>query len=82
VQGFALVKAVGIVIVPCIAAYFVKGPWQAAFGVVPHYWSLKVFWLFDDAKVASALVQSALGLIWQGLLLVLLAQRFARIVRR
>lgn len=54
VQGFALVKMVGIVIVPCVAAYLVTGPWQNAFGLVPHYWSLKVFWLFDAGPVAAA----------------------------
>ena len=37
VQGFALAKAIGIVFLPCIAAYFVTGPWQNAFGLVPQY---------------------------------------------
>ena len=32
VQGFALAKAVGVVLVPCIVSYFVTGPWQNAFG--------------------------------------------------
>ena len=50
VQGFALAKAVGVVMVPCILSYFVTGPWQSAFGFVPHYWPLKVFWLFDDGS--------------------------------
>ena len=82
VQGFALAKAVGIVIVPCIAAYFVTGPWQIAFGVVPHYWSLKVFWLFEAGAPAAALVHAVVGLGWQGAVLVLLAWRFSRVVRR
>lgn len=82
VQGFALAKAVGIVIVPCIVAYFVTGPWQTAFGVVPHYWSMKVFWLFDAGAPAAALVHAVVGLGWQGGVLVLLARRFSRIVRQ
>ncbi len=82
VQGFALAKAVGVVIVPSIAAYFVTGPWQHAFGVVPHYWPLKVFWLFDAGAAAPALAHAAVGIGWQGVLIVLLARRFSRIVRR
>lgn len=82
VQGFALVKVVGIVIVPSVAAYFVTGPWQNAFGLVPHYWSLKVFWLFDAGAAAAVPVHALIGLAWQAVLVVLLARRFSRIVRR
>ncbi|HVS03534.1 MAG TPA: hypothetical protein VMT16_12245, partial [Thermoanaerobaculia bacterium] len=82
VQGFALAKIVGIVFVPCIAAYFVTGPWQTLFGVVPHYWPLKVYWLFDAGAVGPALAHALLGLAWQAALLALLARRFAHVVRR
>lgn len=82
VQGFALAKAIGIVFVPCIVAYLVTGPWQTAFGLLPHYWPMKVFWLFDAGSVTAALVHAAIGLAWQAALLVLLARRFSRIVRR
>jgi fluoroquinolone transport system permease protein len=82
VQGFALAKVVGIVFIPCVAAYFVTGPWQNVFGLVPHYWALKVFWLFDAAAVGSALVHALFGLAWQAVLLALLAKRFAGVVRR
>lgn len=82
VQGFALAKIIGIVFIPCVAAYFVTGPWQNVFGLVPHYWALKVFWLFDAAAVGSALGHAVFGLAWQAVLLALLAKRFAGVVRR
>lgn len=82
VQGFALVKVAGIAVVPSVVAYFVTGPWQNAFGVVPHYWPMKVFWLFDAGAGWTAPAYAAIGLAWQGALLVLLARRFSRIVRR
>jgi fluoroquinolone transport system permease protein len=82
VQGFALAKAAGVVMVPCIVSYFVTGPWQSVFGVVPHYWPLKVFWLFDEGATASALVHATIGLVWQAVLLMLLVQHFSRVVRR
>jgi fluoroquinolone transport system permease protein len=82
VQGFALVKAVGIVFVPCVGAYFVTGPWQSAFGLVPHYWPLKVFWLFDEGALGPALAHALIGVAWQAVLLMLLVQRFSHVVRR
>jgi fluoroquinolone transport system permease protein len=82
VQGFALAKAMGIVPVTCVLAYFLAGPWQSAFGVLPHYWPLKVFWLFDVGRVSSALWHAAIGLAWQGALLVGLATRFTTVVRQ
>lgn len=82
VQGFALAKAVGVVLVPCVVSYFVTGPWQSAFGVVPHYWAMKVFWLYGEGATAAALVHATIGLVWQAVLLMLLVQRFSRVVRR
>ena len=82
VQGFALAKAVGVVMVPCIASYFVTGPWQNAFGLVPHYWPLKVFWLFDEEAAGAALVHAAIGLAWQAALVTVLVRRFSHVVRR
>ncbi len=82
VQGFALAKAAGVVFVPCIASYFVTGPWQSAFGLVPHYWALKVFWLFDEGAIGSALAHALIGLAWQAAFLMVLVQRFSHVVRR
>ena len=82
VQGFALAKAVGIVMVPCIMSYFVTGPWQSAFGLLPHYWPLKVFWLFDEGATGAALVHALIGLAWQSVLLMMLVRRFSHVARR
>ena len=82
VQGFALAKIMGLVLVPCIVAYSVTSPWQNLFGLVPHYWPLKVYWLFEEQSAGSALVHAAIGLLWQGMVLVWLLRRFARVVRR
>jgi fluoroquinolone transport system permease protein len=81
VQGFALLKALGIVVVPCIAAYFVVQPWQSLFGIVPHYWSLKTYWLFDEGAVASALTHALAGLVVQGIMVALLARRLGKVLK-
>ncbi|MCZ6835401.1 MAG: hypothetical protein O7G85_06460 [Planctomycetota bacterium] len=82
VQGFALAKALGIVMVPVIISYFIDQPWQTIFGLIPHYWSLKVFWLFHDGATGSAMLHLVVGLAYQALLLLVLARHFGRIVKR
>jgi len=82
VQGFALAKAVGVVFVPCVVSYFVTGPWQSAFGIVPHYWPLKAFWLFEEGLVGPALAHAVIGMAWQAALLMLLVRHFSHVVRR
>jgi fluoroquinolone transport system permease protein len=81
VQGFALAKVVGVVLLPCLVSYFVTGPWQSAFGLVPHYWALKVFWLFDEGATGAALVHALVGVVWQAVLLLFLVRRFSHAVR-
>lgn len=82
VQGLALSKAVGVLGPPAIAAYFVPWPWQLPLAFVPHYWPLKVFWLCDEGAGNAAFAVAGLGIAYQGMLVWLLARRFARVVRR
>jgi fluoroquinolone transport system permease protein len=82
VQGFALIKALGIIIVPCVAAYFVAQPWQSAFGLVPHYWPLKVYWLFDRGAPWPAAAHAMGGLIVHTMFFAALSRRFAAVLRR
>jgi hypothetical protein len=49
---------------------------------VPHYWPLKVFWLFDEGAPGQALTHALIGLAWQAALLMLLVRRFSHVVRR
>lgn len=44
-EGFAILKGVGIIVVGSAAAYFVNGSWQFLFGLIPTYWSTQSFWL-------------------------------------
>jgi fluoroquinolone transport system permease protein len=82
VQGFALVKALGIIVIPCVYAYFVPEPWQRLFALVPHYWPLKAYWLFDAQNNEAALLHALLGILWHSLLLLLLLRRFKQVLTR
>jgi fluoroquinolone transport system permease protein len=75
VQGFALVKGLGIVLPAPLIAYFINAPWTAVLAVVPTYWPARFYWalLAGDANAAWFL---AGGVVYQGALLVLLLRRF------
>ncbi len=79
VQGFALAKGFGIVLLPALAAYFVPLPWQLALGLSPIYWPLKLFWELQ-AGAPDAWVYGLVGLAYQGLLLVALLRRFQQVM--
>ncbi len=43
-EGFALLKGVGVVMLGPVAAYFISAGWRLAFGLLPTYWSTQAFW--------------------------------------
>ncbi|NNG15940.1 MAG: hypothetical protein HKM89_05605 [Gemmatimonadales bacterium] len=81
VQGFALSKASGLVTMPPIVAYFVAGKWQFAFGLVPTYWPVKAYWS-AAAGGSEFWIYLAIATVYQGVLLVVLARHFRRVVSR
>ncbi len=81
VQGFALMKAAGILSWPPIIAYFVPLVWQWVLGAVPTYWPIKVFWMLE-ADEADWWPYLAIALAYQALLLLLLLRRFQTVSTR
>jgi fluoroquinolone transport system permease protein len=79
VQGFALMKTMGVVFLPAAAAYFVPMPLQLAFGVVLTYWPAKVFWLAQAGDPLSW-IYLGLGTVYQCLVIAVLLRRFVRMV--
>ncbi len=80
VQGFALMKASGVISWPAIIAWFIPMPWQLAFGLVPHYWMAKVVWVGEAGE--RAWPYAAVAILFQLALLRLLMRHFDHIVRR
>ena len=56
VQGFALMKATGILWLPPLLAWFVGLPWQLLFGIFPTYWPVKLFWMLTGNDAGSGLL--------------------------
>ena len=81
VQGFALLKGVGVLTWPPVIAWFVSSPWQVAFGIDPLYWPLKLFWMLEAGEPRVGLYFAA-GLAYQGLLMALLVPRFKTVITR
>jgi fluoroquinolone transport system permease protein len=77
VQGFALSKAVGVLLVPPIIAYFIDSPWQILFGLDPLYWPIKVLWLIA-ANSSAAWAYLVIGILVQLVVLRLLIRRMNR----
>ncbi len=79
VQGFALMKGLGILMWPPLIAYFVSSGWQWAFGLFPTYWPVKLFWMLEAGE-RGAWLCLLIGLAYQFCLLTALVRRFNRVM--
>lgn len=80
VQGFALMKAAGVINWPPILAWFVVPPWQWAFGLCPTFWPAKLYW--DLAAGSPAWIAALVGTVYLVALNLWLLRRFERVTRR
>ncbi len=80
VQGFALTKVSGVLLMPPLVAYFVDSQWQLAFGVLPTYWPARTLWA-AQAGEPGLWLYLVVGLGYQAVLLALLLRRVGRVVR-
>ncbi|MBW7883518.1 MAG: hypothetical protein H3C34_12930 [Caldilineaceae bacterium] len=81
VQGLALMKAAGVVLLPPLVAYFAPEQWQWAIAVVPTYWPAQLLWRLQSGA-ADFVIYLAVGLVYQLALLFLLVRRFERVMYR
>jgi fluoroquinolone transport system permease protein len=77
VQGFALVKALGIVLPAPLIVYLVDEPWTVALALVPTYWPAQVYWAVASGASPPWLTFT-IGMSYQVLLLAVLLRRFER----
>lgn len=81
VQGFAVIKASGIILLPPMFAYFVQGPLQLLLALFPTYWPAMMLWSAVPFERSFWFFWFA-GLIYQMILLAILARRFNRVMHR
>lgn len=79
VQGFAVIKASGIILLPPMIAYFVQGPWQLLFALVPTYWPAMAFWNVGEPSFYWFWM---VGILVQLLMLAWLVRKFNKVMSR
>lgn len=79
-EGLALMKGFGILLVGPLAAYFIRSDWQLLLGVLPTYWPARAYWAASSGGPAWPFL--LVGLAYHALLLAWLLRRFrARLAR-
>jgi fluoroquinolone transport system permease protein len=82
VQGFALMKFLGVFLVtPLVAYVFVQSNWQLLVGVLPTYWPLKCFWIMMEGS-ADYWLYLAVGVLFHGVLLFIFLNRFSALMHK
>lgn len=81
VQGLAMTKASGLLILPALAAALVPFPWRWLFAPIPTFWPTQAVWQALEGGSAYAFFLVG-GFVFQMLFIVGLARRFQRIMHR
>jgi fluoroquinolone transport system permease protein len=81
VQGLALTKALGVIVVPPAAAYFIPGSAQWLFGIVPTFWPARFCWALQAGDPAGAWIFLA-GWAYLAAFLAILVIRFRRMSQK
>jgi hypothetical protein len=81
VQGLALMKAAGVVLLPPMIAYFTPAPWSLLFALAPTWWPAQMLWSLQNGG-ASWPIYLLGGLLYQTVLLVWLVRHFDRSMHR
>jgi fluoroquinolone transport system permease protein len=81
VQGFALTKLSGFVLFVPIFAYFIDSGWEIAFGIIPTYWPMKVYWTFTAGE-PKAWIYVLVAVFYQSFVTWLFVRRFNKTMHR
>jgi fluoroquinolone transport system permease protein len=81
IQGFALMKLSGVIFIAPVIAYFVPSTWQLAFGIVPTYWPMKVYWLLHAGET-NVWLYVVVAVVYQLLVTVYFARRFYKVLHQ
>lgn len=81
IQGFALMKLTGFVLLAPIFAYFVTSNWELAFGLLPTYWPMKVYWMLSAGET-NVWLYVIVAVVYQSLITAYFARRFYKILHQ
>lgn len=79
-EGLALMKGFGILMLGPLAAFFIESRWQVLFGILPSYWPARAFWTAWEGGVFWPFLLA--GVVYMAALLGWFLRRFqARVAR-
>lgn len=81
IQGFALMKLTGVVLLAPVFAYFVTSNWELAFGLLPTYWPLKVYWMLSAGET-NVWLYVIVAVVYQSLITAYFARRFYKVLHQ
>jgi fluoroquinolone transport system permease protein len=81
IQGFALMKLSGIFFIAPILAYFTTSGWELAFGIVPTYWPMKVYWLLYEGAT-NVWLYVVVAVVYQSLVAAFFARKFYKVLHQ
>ena len=81
VQGFAIAKGLGVMLLAPFAVYFVEPPLQWLVGIIPLYWPSK-FMLEEIRGEGVGWLVFSVGFIYQMVLMAVLIRRFNTVMQR
>jgi fluoroquinolone transport system permease protein len=81
VQGFALMKMSGMLLFVPIFAFFVDSNWQYTFGLVPTYWPMKVYWMFEAGE-PNVWPFVLVAIIYQSMATMFFIRRFDKVLHQ
>jgi fluoroquinolone transport system permease protein len=81
VQGFALMKGSNLVLVLPLGVWLLPPGWAWVLGVVPTYWPARAYWVLLEGS-GGAWAYLAVGVLYQGVLIVLLLRRLVAVMSR
>ncbi len=81
VQGFALMKLSGFVLFLPLFAYFTDSGWELVFGLIPTYWPMKVYWMYEAGQ-SGAWPYVIMAIIYQSFVTWLFTRRFHKILHQ
>jgi fluoroquinolone transport system permease protein len=78
VEGFAVMKGAGFLLVGPLASFLIPRPWDLLVGVPPTYWPVKAYFAAAAGSAGLLWAAAAMSLVYPSASIVVLYRRFRR----
>jgi len=78
VEGFAVMKGFGFLILLPLASFFLPGNWDLLVGILPTYWPIKAYFASVEGSVSVLVAAAVVAVVFQGWAVRLLYRRLSR----